>query len=330
MIGSIILPDTKKEEWDILRQRILSRVLETFGTPPAEILSLKDDYEEIERYENYGLEHVRIRYHVLDDEWNEAIFVLPENLKHQKCAPAVITIHGTNGKIGKNGMLNPEVYPRRGYGIELAKRGFVTVSPDQFGFGESIRLTHPEELYREFFLKYPNWSLTGRRLLGHIRLLDILDRMDFIQKGGYGVMGNSLGGSAALYLTSMDPRIAAAVVSAGVSPKITNVYRNLNTGRLLNPAVSAAIERNGKIPWDMHEIIALCAPKAVMLIEPFNDPYNPYALPTLECVNSASEVYKLLEHPDRLSLYLHGDGHDTVDDVRSMAYNWLTRFLVSD
>ena len=40
----------------------------------------------------------------------------------------------------------------------------------------------------------------------------------------------------------------------------------------------------------------------------------------LRCLN-------LLEVPEKCAAYIHGDGHDTVDDVRDMAYDWLERFL---
>lgn len=65
-----------------------------------------------------------------------------------------------------------------------------------------------------------------------------------------------------------------------------------------------------------------------MCIEPYNDPYHPYILPAAECALNASEVYRLLEQPEKFSFYIHGDAHDTIEDVRRMAYAWLERFLV--
>ena len=38
-------------------------------------------------------------------------------------------------------------------------------------------------------------------------------------------------------------------------------------------------------------------------------------------------MYSLLGQPDKLAMYIHGDGHDTVDDVRSFAYDWIERFM---
>ena len=126
MFEQVILRDTTKEDWPLLREKIVSRIMKTFGTSPVPLEGIKNEFHEVERYENYGLTHIKIRYHVLDDEWADAIIVLPENLTNP--APAVLTIHGTNNVIGKYGMLDVEGTPRRAYAIELAKRGFVTIA----------------------------------------------------------------------------------------------------------------------------------------------------------------------------------------------------------
>jgi hypothetical protein len=89
----------------------------------------------------------------------------------------------------------------------------------------------------------------------------------------------------------------------------------------------SGIERNGKSPWELNEMVALCAPRAVLVLEPFNDKYNPYTSVVYECVQSAHKVYALLEHPERLCFYIHGDNHDTVDSVRELAYDFIDRFM---
>ena len=65
----------------------------------------------------------------------------------------------------------------------------------------------------------------------------------------------------------------------------------------------------------------------MLLLEPFNDPYNPDIAPVFDCFNAARAVYELLDEPGKLAIYTHGDGHDVVPSVREMAYNWIERFL---
>lgn len=328
MIKPVTLRDTEKEEWGDLRSRILSRILNHFGVAPFEVKPVRNKFVELERYENHGLTHIRIKYEVFDENYAEAIIVLPKQFDETKEYPAVITIHGTNGTTGKYGMLGLEGgKPNRAYAIELARRGYVTISPDQFGFGSAMEDPKYQKKYDSFYETYPDWSLTGVRLLYHMRCIDVLMQLQYVKKDAIGTMGNSLGGCAVMYLAAMDERISAAVMYTGISPFATNVYRALKMKQLLDPQQTKAMCAHGKSPWELSEMLALCAPRPIMCIEPFNDPYNPDTMVTIECVHRAWEVYNLLEAPQKLSLYAHGDGHDTVYEVREMAYDWFDRFL---
>lgn len=328
MINPVILRDTTKEEWPEIRRRMLSRILDNFGTPPFEIQPVKNKFTELERYENHGLTHIRIKYEVWDELWQEAIIVLPENYEEGRKYPAIVTIHGTNGKFGKYGMLDvPGTTRNREYGIELAKRGYVTISPDQFGFGSQMEEPQYKEYFDSFYDRYPDWSLSGVRLFCHMRCIDVLMQLDYIQKDAIGTMGNSLGGCAVMYLTAFDERIKCAVLSTGISPWVTNIYRSLNRDIQLDPQHTDAMKVQGKSPWELSEILSLCAPRPIMCLEPFNDPYNPDTMVTIECVHRAWEVYNLLEVPEKATIFVHGDGHDTVPMVKDMAYNWFDRFL---
>ncbi|MBE6534927.1 MAG: alpha/beta fold hydrolase [Ruminococcaceae bacterium] len=327
MIKNIINNDTKKEEWPRIRAAIESRILETFGTSPVELVPTKNKYEVLDCYTAHGLEHIKIKYHIFDDEWAYAVIVLPENLDKTVKTKAVITIHGTNGTVGKYGTIDPEFFPERVYGLELAKRGYIIISPDQYGFGEAMEDEEYVKKYDSFYERYPKWSLSSRRLLGHIRALDVLDQLDYVDHTGYGVIGNSLGGQATFYMAAFDDRIKAAVLSTGISPNVTNAYRNLTRVPRLEPGVSEYMRIHGRTPWELNEMLALCAPKALLCLEPFVDPYNPYTSATIDCIQSASEVYYLLEEPDKLTMYIHGDGHNTVPMVRRFAYDWFDRFM---
>ena len=327
MIKSVVTRDTRKEEWQGLRARIKARIFETFGTPPVELAPSKNKYEILEKYTAYGLEHIKIKYHVFADEWAYGILVLPADLAEKKTASAVLTIHGTNNVIGKYGVLDVDGTPKRAYGIELAKRGFITFSPDQYGFGEAMEDAATKKAFDEFYDYYPNWSLSSRRVLGHIRALDVLDQLEYVNHDGYGVIGNSLGGQASFYITALDERIKASVISTGISPNATNIYRDLTRTQHLELGVTTYMKEAGRTPWELNEMLALCAPRAVLCLEPFNDPYNPFSSVTIECIKSAWEVYNLVEAPEKLTMYIHGDGHDTVDSVRDLAYDWIERFL---
>ncbi len=328
MIYSVVLPDTKPADWPTIREGIRAKILASMGTvpPEAEALTEPPRFEVLERYERHGLRHVRGRYRVVDDEWTHAILVLPEGASPAGPVPCVMTVHGTADE-GKLNMLDPVGRPRRAYGIELARRGIATFSPDQYGFGESAPGGSFPAAFEAFTRRYPQWSLDGRRTLEQQRGLDVLGTLPEIRGGGFGVIGNSLGGRAVMYLAAVDERIVAAVSSTGVSPNITNVYRQVQGQIPLSPALNGVIAAGGRTPWEYQEMLALCAPRALLLVEPFNDPYNPYVEPILACFNEARRVYSLLGAAANLRLLVHGDGHDTTDDIREFAYRWLAEHL---
>ena len=326
--ASVILPDTSADEWPAIRARIRQRVLHHLGTGPVPLAPQTGTrFEEVRRYRNAGLDHVLYRYQIVDDIWGEAILVMPKDAASGGALRAVLTIHGTNGADGKMGAIDIDGKPHRAYGIELARRGYATLSPDLPGFGASIGGSSQQAVVNAILAKYPDWSYRGAKLLALMRAIDILDQLPAIDKGQYGAMGNSLGGGMGLYLAALDSRVHAAVLSTGVSPAATNVYRLAAGGAQEEPARWKAIARDGKPPYDIHEIAALCAPRAMYFIEPFNDPYNPDTQASFHAIHQAMQVYGLLGTPGNIAMLVHGRGHDTPPDVREPAYAWFERHL---
>jgi dienelactone hydrolase len=337
MFRDVVTRDTTPEDWPALRKRVYDRVMSSMGTPPD--ITVEPTYEVVEEFERYGLRHRKVRYPVMPDDHGLAIVVLPEGVDDARPAPAVVICHGTNDKRGKDSVMDLQCVDRA-YTIELAQRGFVTVAPDCYEFGE--RLTHgkdlpDQEVHRlyvgsmERFLKeHPEWSLDGRRNWDHQRLLDVLGTMPFVQAGGYGVMGNSLGGRSAIFLAAVDERIAAAVPSCGISPNITNVYRSVKGSAASQASplwIDYFLKHGGKMLYEYEDMIALCAPRPLLVLEPFNDAYNPYVEANFRCYVAGQRAYQLLGKPECFCTLTHGDGHDTVPDVRDFAYSWFERWL---
>ena len=80
MFHDLILPDTRPCEWAEIRARIRARILDSFGTAPIPVKPTRTPFEITDEYVRFGLKHLMVRYHVLDDIWNEAIIVLPEDI----------------------------------------------------------------------------------------------------------------------------------------------------------------------------------------------------------------------------------------------------------
>jgi len=344
MFRDVILPETTAEAWPAIRAEIRQRVMASMGTCPD--CAIEPEYEVVEEYENLGLRHRKIKYRVLPDEHNFAVIVLPDGLDESGPArPTVIAPPGTCPAGGKYGTMRPDKRPGSPYAIELARRGYVTVSADQFPLGEpssggdweldtKVINQNWERLTDRFFEQYPDWSLDGRRLWDFQRLLDLLDTFDYVKNQAYGTIGISLGGRMAIYLSALDERVLASVPACGISPNLTNIYRELSKGNphstkwRISPHLQEYINKHGgETPWDYQHMIALNAPRALLVLEPYNDGGNRHMTANFECYVAGQRVYALLGRPDAFCTLTHGDGHATKPDVREFAYLWFDRWL---
>ena len=187
------------------------------------------------------------------------------------------------------------------------------------------------ELQKEFYRDFPNWSLDGVQVRLHRMAIDWLTTLPDYCFGTFGAIGNSLGGRVSVYLAAFEERLTAAVVSCGISPNLTNVYRNYPGGAQpeLSPRLNAAMVSCGKPPWEYQELLALAAPRALCVVEPFNDPYNPLPFAGMECFDRALRLWELAGVPERAAILYHGMGHDVPPAIRHFAYEFLEAHLVS-
>ncbi|MBC8039563.1 MAG: hypothetical protein H7Y06_03400 [Opitutaceae bacterium] len=322
----VVLRDTRPDEWPDLRGRIETRLKLYLGERPPNALHDAPKYEELGRDQIAGLTRIRYRFHVIDDAWTEAFLILPPDLKEGERRPVVVVIHGTTDR-GKDATATETGEGRRAYATELARRGYITFSPDLFGYGKPYDSTNRWSMWEAFDKQYPAWSQADRTVFGLQRGLDLLDLLPMVRTGDYAAMGNSLGGGNTLRLMAADPRIKVGIASTGVSPQATNIYRLIDKQKGARVAFDAVVKKTGRTPYEITDLLALCAPRALMVLEPFDDPYNPDVTATFTAVRNARMVWHLLGAPNRVNMLIHGDGHDTVDQVRDTAYGWIERWL---
>ena len=327
MLTDIISPFTTLDDWKEMREQIRTLILDTLGEFPEGTEPGEVRVEELEQYEKNGFQHVKIKYSVTADMWTEAVCVKPKNYSDGSSYPSVIAIHGSHPE-GKYSLMNPEERPRRNYVYELAERGYAVFAPDQFSVMHKYERLSKEELVADFFRKYPDWSLDGLHLFSHKSAINAMAKMSFFDCGNIGSIGNSRGGRAVIFLGAFESRVKATVCSTGISPNYTNLWRVMKSfSRFHAPKLYDGIEKTGIIPWDYHQLIALCAPNALLVLEPFNDPYNHDTLSSVQCVHKAFPVFDLMDRAENLQMITHGHGHDTRDEIREYAYTWFDQYL---
>ncbi|HWR52978.1 MAG TPA: alpha/beta fold hydrolase [Bryobacteraceae bacterium] len=197
----------------------------------------------------------------------------------------------------------------------LIRRGFAVLAFDQIGFGSRI------EHAREFYRRYPRWTLGGKMVADTRAAVEALAALDAIDSKRIAVVGYSLGAKIGLITAALDDRIAAAVAIAGVeslrnpSPE-TEGLRHYSHLHGLMPRFGFYLENPSALPVDYDEILAAAAPRPVLVVAPELDRYAP-----LDAVRAL--VTSAREQNPAVDLETPLDFNRLSRSTQERAFNWL-------
>jgi dienelactone hydrolase len=219
--------------------------------------------------------------------------------------PAVIWLHGYSHATGAMWAYRPELNPI----LALVEAGYVVLAFDQQGFGTRIR-----EASR-FYDRYPRWSRMGQMVEDVRSGVDFLGRVEMVDPERISLYGFSLGGAVALFTAALDPRIAGAVSVCGFTPlRGDRVARGTEGAERyshlhgLIPRIGFFAGQEERIPTDFADLLALTAPRPVIVIAPDWDRHA-HAEDITAAVRSAAEVYAASGAAGRLELRTPRDVH---------------------
>jgi hypothetical protein len=195
-----------------------------------------------------------------------------------------------------------------------------------------------------FYRNHPEWSLMGKMIWDLSRSIDYLETLDFVDSRRIGAIGHSHGGYTTLFGMAFDPRIAAGASSCGFDTfridgntwrwsRATALIPRLGFyigSRYLSRNLYRAVPDSEVIatPFDMHQMLALIAPRPVMLSasdEDFVFPNGGWS--TRQAIARLTRLYGLLGTEDRVSSFYFSGGHSFPQAASSRAYAWLDRWL---
>ncbi|HET9914851.1 MAG TPA: alpha/beta hydrolase family protein [Anaerolineales bacterium] len=206
------------------------------------------------------------------------------------------------------------------YAKALAEAGYLVCVVEQRGMGERLSdvvkdvFSHSSCRHLSFF-----YQLHGRTLLGE-RVWDgmcaatwLLSRKDVT--GGLGCTGHSGGGTTALFLSALDERIAAVVVSG---------YFNSFRGSILAMEHCECNYVPGILKLaEMGDIAALIAPRPFCAINGQEDEIFPVAF-AREQFETVRRAYELYNENHACELSIHSGGHAYDNQVsRAWFSEWL-------
>lgn len=321
------------------RQEYTKNILNNFlGAPPRSKPSLNAKITtEIDRGD-----HVlrKFSYQTEPGEFVPAYLLIPK--KRAKRVPAILCPHQTT-QAGKNEPAGLAGNPQLQTALHLVKRGYVTLTYDALCFGE--RHDPASGHYGDaipFYQKHPRWSLIGKMVWDLQRAIDYLETLNFVDQTRIASLGHSHGGYTTLFSMAFDDRIKLGVSNCGFDTfRIDgNTFRWSKATALLpllgyyvtNPRVNMDLYRAVPdsavidVPFEMHELLALIAPRPLLLSasdEDFVFPNGGWS--TRRAVAKLDPVYELLGARENLAGFYFSGGHSFAPEASANAYEWLDR-----
>jgi pimeloyl-ACP methyl ester carboxylesterase len=308
------------QEWNFKRVELLDSVQALTGVlPPRSGLPLFD-VQYIDSVCETAYTRYTVRFTVAEGEILPVLLYVPVRECTRRKCPAMLALHPT-GALGKQITDGDDEY-KLPYGKELAERGYVVIAPDYPGFGELSDFDFLNS-------RYASGSMKG--IFDHIRCIDLLQSLDFVDADKIGVIGHSLGGHNALFVAAFDTRLKVVVTSCGWTEfeyyNIGEEASKFYGGRLgpwaqdkYMPLLRDQYQLE-RVPFNFHEIIALIAPRAVYSFSPLHD-VNFDVEGVKTGIEKAAEAYRFLDAEHLLRISYPDAKHDFPEPYRMEAYRW--------
>jgi dienelactone hydrolase len=209
-------------------------------------------------------------------------------------------------------------------GERLAMRGFLAVEYDQFGYG-----TRNRECGIEFYTRHPQQSAMGVMIQDVRAVVETVSGLDIADPQRIFVAGFSLGGAVALYAAALDERIKAVATTCGFAAMRLDAHgveteglRRYSHLRPTLPRLGFFAGHETRVPYDYHEILALIAPRPVLVLAPLLDQDWQFE-DVAACVRAAAAVYRLLGVEDRLQMETPNDFNRYPPAYQDLVNGWL-------
>ena len=315
------VPVLSKDEWRQKRLQILDNMQKGMGILPDR--SGLPDFDQRITDSLSGNNYIRytINFSVSENERVTAYLYVPDKVEKRKRFPAMLALHETD-PIGKGSVDGQGSNLNLAYAKELAQRGYVVIAPDYPGFGDRKDYDFDKDRYQ---------SGTIKGIFDHMRCVDLLQSLPYVDPDRIGVIGHSLGGHNAIFAGAFDTRLKIVISSCGwtgfgyynVGEKAMERYGG-RLGPWAIPRYMPLLREKynldeKKIPFDFDEIIASLAPRIFFSNSPVHDA-NFDVKGVKEGIRNALNVYKFLGASDNLQVYYPEAKHDFPAEIRIKAY----------
>lgn len=331
---------TTSQAWEKRRDEIKTHLRVFLGDPPKSKPPLVAKISEETSHDDYILR--KLVFQTEANEFVPSYLLVPKKVKGK--SPVILCPHQTT-QAGKKEPAGLAGNPQLQTALHLVKRGFVTFTYDAICFGE--RHDAASGHYGDaipFYRRHPQWSLLGKMIWDMSRAIDYLQTLDFIDPTRIGSVGHSHGGITTLFGMAFDERIKVGASNCGFDTfRIDgNVWRWSHATALIprlgfyvrSPHINMDFYRAVpdseviQTPFDMHEVLALIAPRPLFVStsdEDFVFPNGGWSM--RRSLARLAPVYRLLNGEGNIKSHFFYGGHNFPGDVSDRAYEWLERWL---
>jgi dienelactone hydrolase len=204
--------------------------------------------------------------------------------------PALVWLHPVSVSHGYGAGYKDGDHPH----LNLAREGFSVFAFDQAGNGSRL------EEAREFYARYPKWSLLGKHVEDTLAAVEALTQIDLVDPRRIYLLGYGTGGLTALHAAALDERVAGVASVGGFTPwrldtpdKRTGGLARWSVWLPLLPKLGDFVGREAQAPYDVHELLAMIAPRPALVFAPRLD-HRATLADVKTAVEEAGRVYELL------------------------------------
>jgi dienelactone hydrolase len=305
-------------DWQQRRRHILAGLEQAMGPLPRPATPLPLEVEILEEHQADGFKRRKLAYHTDRSDYRVKAWLLVPANESSKPRPAMLCLHQTT-RNGKDSPVGLSDRPSMHYALELARRGYVTLSPDYPSLGE----------HEQDFDSGDYTSGSMKAIYDNIRAIDLLQSLPEVDARRIGCIGHSLGGHNALFTAVFDERLQAVVTCCGFTSFHHYQGGDLRgwSGPRYMPRIATRYKfAPDRMPFDFPEVLAAIAPRPVFIVAPLRDD-NFDVEGVRDCVKAARPIYELLGHTDRLQVIYPDAAHDFPKAAREHAYAFLDRAL---
>jgi hypothetical protein len=245
-------------------------------------------------------------------------------------APAVLYVCGHSNtvidKVSYGSKVNYQHHP-----AWFAEHGYVCLILDTLELGEIPGEHHGTSRLGMWWWQALGYTPAGIECWNAMRALDYLETRKEVDAKRIGVTGRSGGGATSWWLAAADDRPQCIVPVAGIADLYSHVVEGV-APRLRQGVITGHCDCMyfvNTYRWDFGRVMALCAPRPLLLGNSDADDIFPVA-GYRRLADKVRRIYELYGAADHFALMETKGPHKDTPELRLGAFRWMNRWLKND